>query len=105
MLDTVLSLVGINLKRQVRQLAFTAIFALAGALLIVLALAFAIAALCAWLQLEFGTLPGVHNFLREWSDEYSFSSWAVAWGAEEARHSLVLTRYLKLLGIETLEAM
>jgi len=59
MLDTVLSLVGINLKRQVRQLAFTAIFALAGALLIVLALAFAIAALCAWLQLEFGTLPAL----------------------------------------------
>jgi hypothetical protein len=51
---------------------------------------------------EFGTLPAIHNFLREWSDEYSFSSWAVAWGAEEARHSLVLTRYLKGLGITTM---
>jgi hypothetical protein len=51
---------------------------------------------------EFGTLPAVHNFLREWGDEYSFSSWAVAWGAEEARHSLVLARYLRGLGIETM---
>src|SRR6185295_459714 len=33
---------------------------------------------------EFGTLPAIHNFLREWSDEFSFSSWAVLWGAEEA---------------------
>lgn len=51
---------------------------------------------------ELGTLPAVHNFLREWSDEYSFSSWALAWGAEEARHSVVLARYLKGLGIHTL---
>jgi Fatty acid desaturase len=52
--------------------------------------------------LEFGTLPGAHNFLREWSDEYSFSSWALSWGAEEARHSLVQSRYLRTLGIETM---
>ncbi|HKN46859.1 MAG TPA: ferritin-like domain-containing protein, partial [Candidatus Polarisedimenticolia bacterium] len=32
--------------------------------------------------IEFGTLPGAHNFLREWADEYSFSSWALSWGAE-----------------------
>lgn len=50
--------------------------------------------------IEFGTLPGAHNFLREWSDEYSFSSWALSWGAEEARHSLVQSRYLRHLGIE-----
>jgi hypothetical protein len=49
--------------------------------------------------IEFGTLPGAHNFLREWSDEYSFSSWALSWGAEEARHSLVQCRYLEQLGI------
>jgi hypothetical protein len=50
--------------------------------------------------IEFGTLPGAHNFLREWEDEYSFSSWALAWGAEEARHSLVQCRYLQeALGI------
>lgn len=50
--------------------------------------------------IEFGTLPGAHNFLREWADEYSFSSWALAWGAEEARHSLVQCRYLHEIGIE-----
>ena len=49
--------------------------------------------------IEFGTLPGAHNFLREWEDEYSFSSWALSWGAEEARHSLVQCRYLEALGI------
>ncbi|MFQ5960585.1 MAG: acyl-ACP desaturase [Candidatus Methylomirabilales bacterium] len=49
--------------------------------------------------IEFGTLPGAHNFLREWSDEYSFSSWALSWGAEEARHSLVQSRYLREIGI------
>ena len=49
---------------------------------------------------EFGTLPAVHNFLREWADEYSFSSWAVQWGAEESRHSLVQCRYLRQLGVE-----
>jgi len=50
--------------------------------------------------IEFGTLPGAHNFLREWADEYSFSSWALSWGAEEARHSLVQCRYLHEIGIE-----
>lgn len=52
--------------------------------------------------IEFGTLPGAHNFLREWSDEYSFSSWVLSWGAEEARHSLVQSRYLRALGVETM---
>jgi hypothetical protein len=37
--------------------------------------------------IEFGTLPGAHNFLREWAGETSFSSWALMWGAEEARHA------------------
>lgn len=50
--------------------------------------------------IEFGTLPGAHNFLREWQDEYSFSSWALLWGAEEARHSLLQCRYLRRLGID-----
>jgi hypothetical protein len=49
--------------------------------------------------IEFGTLPGAHNFLREWGDEYSFSSWALSWGAEEARHSLIQCRYLDAIGI------
>jgi len=51
--------------------------------------------------IEFGTLAAVHNFLREWADEYAFSSWALAWGAEEARHSLVQCRYLRHLDIDT----
>ena len=50
--------------------------------------------------IEFGTLPGAHNFLREWSYEYSFSSWALSWGAEESRHSLIQCRYLHEIGIE-----
>jgi hypothetical protein len=49
---------------------------------------------------EFGTLPGAHNFLREWEGETSFSSWALLWGAEEARHSLVQVRYLDQLGVK-----
>ena len=51
---------------------------------------------------EFGTLPGAHNFLREWRDEYGFSSWALSWGAEEARHSLLLCRYLRAMGVEVM---
>lgn len=50
--------------------------------------------------IEFGTLPGAHNFLREWIDDYSFSSWALAWGSEEARHSLIQCRYLRSLGVD-----
>ncbi|TXC92266.1 ferritin-like domain-containing protein [Streptomyces sp. ISID311] len=50
--------------------------------------------------IEFGTLPGAHNFLREWQGEASFSSWALMWGAEEARHSLVQARYLDRIGIK-----
>jgi rubrerythrin len=50
---------------------------------------------------EFGTLPALHNFLREWGDEYSFSSWASAWGAEESRHALMQSRYLRAIGVET----
>jgi hypothetical protein len=49
--------------------------------------------------IEFGTLPGAHNFLREWEGETSFSSWALMWGAEEARHSLVQSRYLDKIGV------
>lgn len=50
--------------------------------------------------IEFGTLPGAHNFLREWEGEVSFSSWALQWGAEEARHSLVQARYLDRIGVK-----
>jgi hypothetical protein len=50
--------------------------------------------------IEFGTLPGAHNFLREWEGEASFSSWALQWGAEESRHSLVQARYLDQIGVK-----
>ncbi|WP_416975533.1 ferritin-like domain-containing protein [Streptomyces sp. 4F14] len=50
--------------------------------------------------IEFGTLPGAHNFLREWQGEASFSSWALQWGAEESRHSLVQARYLDRIGVK-----
>jgi hypothetical protein len=50
--------------------------------------------------IEFGTLPGAHNFLREWEGEASFSSWALQWGAEESRHSLVQARYLDKIGVK-----
>jgi hypothetical protein len=50
--------------------------------------------------IEFGTLPGAHNFLREWQGEASFSSWALMWGAEEARHSLIQARYLDRIGVK-----
>ncbi len=50
--------------------------------------------------IEFGTLPGAHNFLREWDGETSFSSWALMWGAEEARHSVVQSRYLDRMGVK-----
>jgi rubrerythrin len=51
---------------------------------------------------EFGTLPGAHNFLREWFDDCSFSAWAVVWGGEEARHSLLFARYLRAIGVEVM---
>jgi hypothetical protein len=59
MLGTLLSMVGFDLKSRVRSIATTAIFALAGAVLIALALAFGIAALYEWLKLQYGTLPAL----------------------------------------------
>ena len=57
MLGTVLRLVGIDLKRQVRETVMTVVFVLLGAILILLALGFGIAALYEWLKLHYGTLP------------------------------------------------
>ena len=59
MLGSLLSLAGIDLKRQVRQIVLTAVFAFLGAILILLALGFGIAALHEWLKLEYGTLPAL----------------------------------------------
>jgi hypothetical protein len=59
MLGTLLSMAGFDLKRQVRSVAMTAIFALAGTILILLAVAFGIAALYEWLKLSYGTLPAL----------------------------------------------
>jgi len=59
MLGTVLSLVGIDLKRQVRESVMTVVFVLLGTILILLALGFGIAALYEWLRLHYGTLPAL----------------------------------------------
>jgi len=63
MLGTALSLFGVNIKRQitrqVRQLVLTTVFAVVGAILILLALGFGIAALFEWLRLSYGTLPAL----------------------------------------------
>jgi hypothetical protein len=59
MLGTVLGLLGIDLKRQVRETVMTVLFVLAGAILILLALGFGIAALYEWLKLHYGTLPAL----------------------------------------------
>jgi len=56
MLGTLLSLVGFDLKRKVRQTVMTMAFAAIGAILILLALGFGIAALYEWLRLEVGAL-------------------------------------------------
>jgi hypothetical protein len=67
MLGTVLSLVGINLKRQVRQLVLTVVFALLGAILLLLALGFGIAAIYEWLKFEYGTLPALGILGSTWA--------------------------------------
>jgi hypothetical protein len=59
MLGQVLRLIGIDLKRQVRRVVMTVVFALIGAILILLALGFGIAALHEWLKLQYGTLPAL----------------------------------------------
>ena len=56
MLGSVLGLVGVDLKRKVRQTVMTTVFAAIGAILILLALGFGIAALYEWLRLQVGTL-------------------------------------------------
>jgi hypothetical protein len=59
MLGSVLSLVRIDLKRQVRQLVVTLVLALLGAILLLLALGFGIAALHEWLKFHYGTLAAL----------------------------------------------
>jgi hypothetical protein len=67
MLGTVLSLVRIDLKRQVRHLVLTIVFALAGAILAILALGFGIAALYEGLKLEYGALPALAILSVAWA--------------------------------------
>lgn len=59
MLGTLLSLVGFDLKRKVRQTVMTMAFAASGAILILLALGFGIAALYEWLRLHVGALSAL----------------------------------------------
>ena len=59
MLGNLLRLVGFDLKRKVRQTVMTMAFATIGAILILLALGFGIAALYEWLRLQVGTLSAL----------------------------------------------
>jgi len=67
MLGAVLGLVGIDLKGKVRQITVTVVFALAGAILMVLALGFGIAALYHWLELKYGALPALGILGAAWA--------------------------------------
>jgi hypothetical protein len=59
MLSQVLGLIGLDLKRKVREVVVTIVFALLGAILILLALGFGIAALYEVLKIHYGTLPAL----------------------------------------------
>jgi hypothetical protein len=59
MLGALLGTVKFEVRRQVRSLTVTVVCALAGTLLIALALGFGIAALYEWLKLQYGTLPAL----------------------------------------------
>jgi hypothetical protein len=59
MFASLLGAIGFDLKRQVRQVVLTAVFALIGVILIALALGFGIAALYEWLKHQYGTLPAL----------------------------------------------
>jgi hypothetical protein len=67
MLGNVLRLVGIDLKRQVQQIVVTVVLAIAGGLLILLALGFGIAALYEWLKHHYGTLPALGILGGSWA--------------------------------------
>ena len=67
MFASLLGAIGFDLKRQVRQVVLTVVFALIGAILIALALGFGIAALYEWLKHQYGTLPALGMLGGAWA--------------------------------------
>ncbi len=59
MLSTLLGLVGIDLKREVRGVVTMAVLALAGGFLAIVAIAIALRALYLWLELQLGVFPAL----------------------------------------------
>ena len=59
MLSTVLAVIGIDLKREVKNISVTVVFAILGAFLTVLAVAIALRALYLWLELRLGVFPAL----------------------------------------------
>ena len=59
MLSTLLGLVGVDLKREVRGVVVTAILALAGGFLAIVAIAIGLRALYLWLELLVGVFPAL----------------------------------------------
>jgi hypothetical protein len=59
MLSTVLAVIGIDLKREVKNISVTVVFAILGAFLTVLAVAIALRALYLWLELKLGIFPAL----------------------------------------------
>lgn len=59
MLSTLLGLVGIDLKREVRGVVTMAVLALAGGFLAIVAIAIGLRALYLWLELQLGVFPAL----------------------------------------------
>jgi len=59
MLSALLGFVGIDLKREVRNVAVTIALAASGAFLAILTIAIALRALYLWLELQWGTFPAL----------------------------------------------
>jgi hypothetical protein len=67
MLASLLGAIGFDLKRQVRHVVMTVVFALIGAILLALAIGFGIAALYEWLKAAYGTLPALGILGTAWA--------------------------------------
>jgi hypothetical protein len=59
MIANVLAVIGIDLKREVKNITVTVVFALLGAFLIILAVAIGLRALYLWLEFRLGVFPAL----------------------------------------------
>jgi hypothetical protein len=59
MISSLLAAIGIDLKREVKNITMTVVFALLGAFLTILALAIGLRALYLWLELHLGVFPAL----------------------------------------------